>query len=45
MNVLKIHVAKRLLCAKKGMVEGAKTITPPKSNTYKCLPITNNLLP
>jgi hypothetical protein len=26
-------------------VEGAKTNTPSKINTYKCLPITNTLLP
>jgi hypothetical protein len=26
-------------------VEGAKTNTPPKSNTYKRLPIANTLIP
>ena len=26
-------------------VEGAKANTPSKTNTYKCLPITNILLP
>ena len=42
---MKMHMMSHVKVCSSTKVEGVKTNTPPKSNTYKRLPITNTLLP